>query len=41
MKNSNNNKLKINITKTSGGSPKQVPPLGDFDYKMIICDLYK
>ena len=41
MKNSNNNKMKINITKTFGGSPKKVPPLGDFDYKMIICDLYK
>ena len=32
MKN-NNNKMKINITKTSGGSPKKVPSLGDFDKK--------
>ena len=38
MKNNNNNKLKINITKTSAGSPKQVPPLGVFDYFMVIDD---
>ena len=37
MKN-NNNKMKINITKTSGGSPKQVPSLGVFDYFMVIDD---
>ena len=30
MKNSNNNKMKINITKTSGGFPKQVSSLGVF-----------
>ena len=38
MKNSNNNKIKINITKTSGGSPKQAPSLGVFDYFMVIND---
>ena len=28
--------MKINITKTYGGSPKQVPSLGVFDYFMVI-----
>ena len=43
MKN-NNNKIKINITKTSGGSLKQVPSLGDFDFlfkKKITESFYK
>ena len=31
MKN-NNNKKKIDITKTSEGSPKEVPSLGVFDF---------
>ena len=39
MKNNNNNKMKINITKTSRGSPKQVPSPGVFDYFMVI-DVY-
>ena len=34
--NNNSNKMKINITKTSGGSPKQVPPLGVFDYLWLF-----
>ena len=38
MKNNNNNKMKIYITKTSGGSPKQVPSLGVFDYFMVTDD---
>ena len=28
----NNNKMKNNITKFPGGSPKQVPSLGVFDF---------
>ena len=37
IKNNNTNKMKINnITKTSRGSPKQVPSLGVFDYFMVI-----
>ena len=40
MKSNNNiNKMKVNITKTSGGSPKQVPSLGIFDYFMVIVIL--
>ena len=39
MKN-NNNKMKINITKISRGSLKQVPLLRVFDYLMIIYDYY-
>ena len=35
-KKNNNNKMNINITKISGGSPKQVSPLGAFDYFMVI-----
>ena len=35
MKN-NYNKMKINITKTSGGSPKNVPSLGVFDFWFYI-----
>ena len=43
MKN-NNNKMKINITKTSTGSPKQVLLLEVFDfwfYKIITESFYK
>ena len=40
MKNNNNNKMKINIAKTSGGYPKQVPSLGVFDYFMVILIIY-
>ena len=36
MKNNNNSKMKINISKTSRGSPKQVLLLGVFDYFMAI-----
>ena len=35
MKN-NNDKTKINITKASGGSPKQATSLGVFDYFIVI-----
>ena len=35
-KKNNNSKMKINITKNSGGSPKQVPSLGVFYYFMVI-----
>ena len=38
MKNNNNNKMKINIKKISGGSPKQVPSLRVFDYFMVTDD---
>ena len=36
MKNSNNNKVKIDITKTSRGSPNEVPSIGFFDYIIVI-----
>ena len=32
MKNNNNNKMKINITKTSEGSLKQVLSMGDLGF---------
>ena len=40
MKNNSNNKMKINITKTSGGSFKQAPLLEGFDYFMFINDYF-
>ena len=40
MKNNSNNKMKINITKTSGGSFRQAPLLEGFDYFMFINDYF-